>query len=245
MATAPNWITAISSFRRLAASPCGGVARLKGPARRSRSPTRRMAGTSAARARRCLHGRRRAPARRPASTWGCRCSSSRRTATPSRTRATTGRPRALKKAQRRVARRTKGSHRRKKAAQQCAKRHQHVRRQRGDFHHKTALALVRQYDMIHVEAIQAANLSRRPAPIPDGAGSYGHNGTNRKAGLNTSIHAAGMGPLPVHPRVQGSMRREASGSGQSRVYVPRIAQAAGRASSRASPCAPTSARTAD
>ena len=32
---------------------------------------------------------------------------------------------------------------RRRAAHQCAKQHQHVRRQRSDFHHKTALALVR------------------------------------------------------------------------------------------------------
>jgi putative transposase len=55
---------------------------------------------------------------------------------------------ALKKAQQRVARRKKGSHRRKKAAQLGAKQQQHVRQQRQDFHHKTALALVRRSDMI-------------------------------------------------------------------------------------------------
>jgi putative transposase len=51
--------------------------------------------------------------------------------------------RELKKANKRVSRRKKGSHRRAKAAAQCARKHQHVRRQRADFHHKTALALVR------------------------------------------------------------------------------------------------------
>ncbi len=75
--------------------------------------------------------------------------------------------RALQKAQQRVSRRKKGSKRRAKAAHQCGKQHQHVRRQRQDFHHKTALALVRQHDVIHVEAIQPANLSRRPAPKSD------------------------------------------------------------------------------
>jgi len=98
---------------------------------------------------------------------------------------------ALKKAQKRVSRRKKGSNRRKKAAQLCAKKHQHVRQQRQDFHHKTALALVRRYDMIYVEAIQPANLSRRPAPVPDGNGGYEHNGASRKASLNKSIHDAG------------------------------------------------------
>jgi putative transposase len=100
---------------------------------------------------------------------------------------------ALKKAQQRVSRRTKGSHRRRKAVQVLAKRHQHVRRQRADFQHKTALALVRHYDVLSVEAIQPANLSHRPAPKPDehGTGGYAHNGASRKAGLNKSIEDAG------------------------------------------------------
>src|SRR5258706_883618 len=46
--------------------------------------------------------------------------------------------RELKKAQKRVSRRQKGSKRRRKAVAQGAKKHQHVRRQRTDFHHKTA-----------------------------------------------------------------------------------------------------------
>jgi putative transposase len=86
---------------------------------------------------------------------------------------------ALKKAQQRVTRRKKGSKRRYKAVRVLAKRHQHVRRQRSDFHHKTALALVRTYDTISVEAIQAANLSRRPASQQDEHGTYEHNGASQ------------------------------------------------------------------
>ncbi len=99
----------------------------------------------------------------------------------------------LAKANKRVSRRKKGSKRRAKAAHRCAKKYQHVRRQRTDFHHKTALLLVRQYDTIYHEAIQSANLSRRPAPKPDGNGGYLYNGARRKAGLNKSIHDAGWG----------------------------------------------------
>jgi len=77
----------------------------------------------------------------------------------------------LTKAQKRVAGRPKGSKRRQKAVGQCAKQHQHVRRQRRDFPHQTALALVRQDEVIDVEAIQPANLSRRPAPKQDENGT--------------------------------------------------------------------------
>jgi putative transposase len=68
--------------------------------------------------------------------------------------------RALKKAQRRVSRRKKGSNRRRKSVVLLAKAHQKVRRQRGDFHHKTALTLVRANDMIYHEDLQTANMVR-------------------------------------------------------------------------------------
>jgi len=65
-----------------------------------------------------------------------------------------------------------------------------VRRQRRVFHHKTALALVRQYDGLYVEAIQPAKLSGRPTPIPDGNGGFLHNGASLKSSLNKSIQDA-------------------------------------------------------
>src|SRR5258707_8419694 len=65
---------------------------------------------------------------------------------------------ALKRAQRRVSRRKRGSHRRRKAVQLLARAHQTVQRTRRDFHHKTALALVRTYDTIAHEALQTANM---------------------------------------------------------------------------------------
>jgi putative transposase len=99
--------------------------------------------------------------------------------------------RELKKAQRRVARRKMGSKRRRKAVQVLAKRHQKVKRQRTDFHHKTALALMRAYDTIYLEDLQVANLVQRPKPVSDGNGGYEHNGASRKAGLNKSINDAG------------------------------------------------------
>ncbi len=66
----------------------------------------------------------------------------------------------LTKAQRRVSRRKKGSHRRRKAVGHLQRAHQHVKRQRADFHHKTALMLLRQYDTIYLEDLQVANMVR-------------------------------------------------------------------------------------
>ena len=81
------------------------------------------------------------------------------------------------------------------AARQCARTQQHERCLRCDIHHKTALALLRAYDTIAVEAIAAAHVSRRPEPKPDenGTGTDGsaHHGAERTAGLNTSRHDAG------------------------------------------------------
>ena len=65
---------------------------------------------------------------------------------------------ALQKAQRRVSRRKRGSKRRRKAAQLLARKHQKVRRQRQDFHHKTALLLLRHYDTIYHEDLRTANM---------------------------------------------------------------------------------------
>ena len=66
----------------------------------------------------------------------------------------------LKKAQRRVSRRKEGSKRRGKAVVVLGKAHQTVKRQRADFHHKTALALLRNYDTIYLEDLRVANLVR-------------------------------------------------------------------------------------
>ena len=66
----------------------------------------------------------------------------------------------LARAQRRVSRRKRGSQRRRKAVQLLAKAHQTVRRTCADFHHTTALTLVRQYDTIYHEDLQTANMVR-------------------------------------------------------------------------------------
>ena len=66
----------------------------------------------------------------------------------------------LASAQRRVSRRKQGSHRRRKAVALLKRKHQQVQRQRRDFHHKTALMLLRQYDVIYLEDLRVANMVR-------------------------------------------------------------------------------------
>jgi putative transposase len=68
--------------------------------------------------------------------------------------------RRLAGAQRRVSRRTKGSTRRCKAVRLLVRTHQQAQRQRRDLHHKTAPALVRQYDAISLEDLRVANMVR-------------------------------------------------------------------------------------
>jgi putative transposase len=64
----------------------------------------------------------------------------------------------LKRCQRRVSRRKKGSERRKKAVRLLAKAHQQVARQRLDFQHKTALMLLRLFDVIYHEDLRVATM---------------------------------------------------------------------------------------
>jgi putative transposase len=66
----------------------------------------------------------------------------------------------LAKAQRRVSHRKKGSKRRRKAVALLKRKQQKVQRQRTDFHHKTALKLLRQYDTIYLEDVRVANMVR-------------------------------------------------------------------------------------
>jgi putative transposase len=68
----------------------------------------------------------------------------------------------LAKAHRRVSRRKQGSKRRRKAVLLLKRRHQRIQRQRADFHHNTALYLLRTYDTIYLEDLRVANLVRNP-----------------------------------------------------------------------------------
>jgi putative transposase len=104
--------------------------------------------------------------------------------------ATAGR---LADAQRELARRKRGSGRRKTTVARVARLHGKVGRQRLDHARKTALALVRDHDLIAHEDLKIANMTRRPRPRPDGSGGHEPNGAAAKARLNKSIQDAGWG----------------------------------------------------
>ncbi len=67
---------------------------------------------------------------------------------------------AVAAAQRVVSRRKRGSRRRSKAVRLLAKQHARVRNTRKDFHHKTALDIVRRFDHIAIEDLNVKGLAR-------------------------------------------------------------------------------------
>ncbi|WP_274559945.1 RNA-guided endonuclease InsQ/TnpB family protein [Streptomyces spiramyceticus] len=101
--------------------------------------------------------------------------------------------RALKAFPRRKRENRTAKHRR--AVEKVAKLHRKVRRQRTDHAHKTALAIVRDYDQIGHERLSIANMVRTPKPKPDPEtpGAFLPNGAASKSGLNRNILDAGWG----------------------------------------------------
>ena len=95
--------------------------------------------------------------------------------------------------ERRKARAKPGSGNRKRIRRALAREWRTVRNRRRDFHHKTARALINQCDVIALEDLRTAGMTRRPAPQPDPqkGGTFLPNQTRAKAGLNKSILDAG------------------------------------------------------
>jgi putative transposase len=98
-------------------------------------------------------------------------------------------------AQRALSRCQRHSRRRRKAAATVATLHARVRRQRLDHAHKTANALVGEFDVIAHEQLRIANMVRAPQPRSDSdrPGVFLPNGAAAKASLNRSIYDAGWG----------------------------------------------------
>jgi hypothetical protein len=117
--------------------------------------------------------------------------------------------RALRKTQRWVARRTQGSRRRRKAIALLRCTHQQVQRQRRDFHHQTALALLQQYDVISLEDMQVRKLVRN------------HH-------LATSISDACMATVSHHPHEYNGRRWRVGRRGAPCVHQPELQWGAAR-----------------
>jgi putative transposase len=100
---------------------------------------------------------------------------------------------AIADLQQRKERARRGSGNRKRIRRQLGKQWRKVRNRRRDFHHKTARALVDTCDVIALEKLNVAAMTRRPAPRPDPgqAGAFLPNMAAAKTGLNKSILDAG------------------------------------------------------
>jgi putative transposase len=95
--------------------------------------------------------------------------------------------------ERRKTRARPGSGNRRRLRQALAKEWRKVRNRRRDFHHKTTRALVNECDVIALEDLNTAGMTRSPAPKPDPdmPGAHLRNGSAGKAGLTKSILDAG------------------------------------------------------
>jgi putative transposase len=97
--------------------------------------------------------------------------------------------------ERRKARAKPGSGNRRRLRRALGKEWRKVRNRRRDFHHKTARELVNQCDVIALEKLNTAGLTKRPTPKPDPEqpGGFLPNKAAQKSGLNKSILDAGWG----------------------------------------------------
>jgi putative transposase len=95
--------------------------------------------------------------------------------------------------QRRKERTRRGSGNRKRLRRALAKEWRKVRNRRRDFHHKTVRVLVDSCDVIALEKLNTAGMTRRPAPKPSPgqARVFLPNMASAKAGLNKAILDAG------------------------------------------------------
>jgi transposase len=103
----------------------------------------------------------------------------------------------LKSLQQRLARCLRGSNRFWKVKAAIARLHARAASRRKDWTEKTSTNLARRYDVIYVEDLRIARMSRRPKPKrdPARAGLYLANNRRAKAGLNRGILTNAWGAL--------------------------------------------------
>jgi putative transposase len=108
-----------------------------------------------------------------------------------------------------------GSGNRKRIRRALAREWRKVRNRRRDFHHKTARALVNECDVIALEDLNTAGMTKRPEPRPDPEkpGAFLPNRAAAKAGLNRSILDAGWAQFA------GILAAKAEAAGRRVVFV--------------------------
>jgi putative transposase len=94
---------------------------------------------------------------------------------------------AIARTQRRLARQERESKRRANTRDALARLQRRVANQRRDFLHKQSRVLINQYDLVVIEDLKVAAMTRRPHPVSNGSGGFAPNGAAAKAGLNSSI----------------------------------------------------------
>jgi len=99
----------------------------------------------------------------------------------------------LKSLQQELSRKKKGSNRYRKCVARLKAEHKHIANQRKDFQHKESKKLIDRYQVIALENLNPAHMSKRPKPKKDEEGNYVPNGASAKAGLNKSILDASWG----------------------------------------------------
>ncbi|MFD3402636.1 RNA-guided endonuclease InsQ/TnpB family protein [Kribbella sp. NPDC058693] len=112
-------------------------------------------------------------------------------------RLSTSESRHLTHLQRRLARAEPGSNRRRRVRTAIAKLHARATDRRKDWVEKLSTQLARRFDVIRVEDLKVAQLTRRPRPKPDPLrrGVFLPNKRRAKAGLNREILASAWGLL--------------------------------------------------
>lgn len=108
-------------------------------------------------------------------------------------------PKVYRQAEERLARlqakreaRAKGSKARRKLNERIAKLHQRIARQRRQWHFETARELLDKVDVVFVEDLQVAHMTRRAKPKQGEDGEFLPNGQAAKSGLNKSFADAGI-----------------------------------------------------
>ena len=116
----------------------------------------------------------------------------------------------LEQAQQALAACQKGSSRRLRARWRVARLHEQIRQQRRQHAHQLSARLVADYDLIAVEDLRIANMTRSARGTLKAPG----RGVAAKSGLNRSIHDAGWGQLV------NLLTYKAEGAGRKLVRVP-------------------------